>query len=108
MIRVVLEDEGHWVTGFSNPLEGELEAIQNKYDYIFLDINMPEKNGAEITKSIIKARPESKIIIITAFPGETLAREALEYGASSIVAKPLTLNKIRNLINTNNMEGNNE
>lgn len=108
MIRVVLEDKGHSVTGFSNPVKGEQEAIQKKYDFIFLDINMPEKNGAEITKTIIKARPDSKIIIITAFPTETLAREALSYGALSIVAKPLNLKNILNLINTNDMEENNE
>ena len=108
MIRVVLEDKGHNVTGFSNPLEGEQEAVHNKYDFIFLDINMPVKNGAEITKTILKARPESKIIIITAFPGEPLAKEALTNGAYSIVAKPLTLKKIINLLNVNDMEENNE
>ena len=107
-IRVVLEDKGHSVTGFSNPLEGEREAVQNEYDLIFLDINMPEKNGAEITKTIIQARPESKIIIITAFPAETLTNEALTNGAHSIVAKPLTLKKIINILNVNDMEGNNE
>ncbi len=106
MIRVVLEDRGHSVTGFSNPLEGEREAIENSYDLILLDINMPGKNGAEITKSIIEARPDSKIVIITSFPAETLAMSALAAGAVSIVAKPLTLNKIRNLINENNMEVN--
>ena len=108
MIRVVLEDKGHSVTGFSNPLEGEQEAIKNRYDFIFVDINMPEKNGAEITKTILKTRPESKIIIITAFPTETLAQEALASGAFSIVAKPLTLEKIINLLKINEMEGKNE
>ena len=106
MIRVVLEDKGHSVTGYSNPHEGEKEAIKNSYDFILLDINMFGKNGAEITKNILEARPESKIIIITTLPAGTLAKDALAYGANSIVAKPLTLMKILNLINTNNMEEN--
>ena len=109
MIRIVLEDRGYSVTGFSNPLEGEREAIKNSYDLILLDINMPEKNGAEITKSILEARPDSKIIIITAFPSETYAMDALASGAASIISKPLTLDKIRKLANTdknsNIMEG---
>lgn len=106
MIRVVLKDKGHSVTGYSNSLEGENEAIKNKYDLIFLDINMPERNGTIITKNILEARPDSKIIIITAFPTETLTKEALAAGAVSIVAKPLTLKKILNLINIKNTEGN--
>ena len=106
MIRVVLEDRGHCVTRFSNPLGGDREAIKNRYDLIFLDINMPGKNGDEITKSILEARPDSKIIIITAFPEDTLSRDALAAGAVSVVAKPLTLKKILNLINIKNTEGN--
>jgi len=108
MLKVVLEDKGHSVRGFSNPLEGEQEAIHNNYDYIFLDINMPEKNGSEITQTIIKAKPDSKIIIITAFPTEPLTLEALKEGAFSVVEKPLTLEKILNLINGNIMEDMNE
>ena len=76
------------------------------YDFILLDINMLGKNGAEITKNILEARPESKIIIITTLPVAALAKDALASGANSIVAKPLTLMKILNLIKTNNMEEN--
>ena len=106
MIRFVLKDKGYNVTGFYNSQEGEDEAIKNSYDLILLDINMPGKNGAEVAKNILKAKSDSKIIIITAFPGETLSQDALAYGAESIIAKPLTLEKILNLINTIDMEEN--
>lgn len=105
MIRVVFKDEGYNVTGFSNSQGGEDEAIKNSYDLILLDINMPGKNGAEVTKNILKAKPDSKIIIITAFSGEILSQDAIAYGAESVIAKPLTLEKILNFINTNNMAG---
>jgi DNA-binding response OmpR family regulator len=105
MIRVVLEDKGHSVTGFSSPLEGENEAIKNNYDLILVDIDMPGRNGAEVTKSILEAKPDSKIIIITAFPTDTLAIDAVINGAHSILPKPLNLKKILNLINIHNMEG---
>lgn len=104
MIKVIMEDRGHSVTGFSNPLEGENEAIKNSYDFIFLDLHMAERNGNHITKNILAAKPDSKIIIMTAFPTDPMALDALREGAVSIVAKPLNLEKVLNLIN--NMEEN--
>ncbi len=99
MIKVILEDRGHVVTGYSNPLEGEFAAINNRYNLIFLDLHMPGKNGAEITKNILAVKPDSKIIIITAFPTDTLAEEALEAGAFALLEKPLNMEKILNSIN---------
>lgn len=105
MIKVILEDRGHVVTGYSNPLEGEFAAINNRYNLIFLDLHMPGKNGAEITKNILAVKPDSKIIIITAFPTDTLAEEALEAGAFALLEKPLNMEKILNSINKIVMEG---
>ena len=104
MIKVILEDRGHSVTGFSNSMAGEHEAIKNNYDLIYLDLHMPERNGAEITKNILDVKPYSKIIIITAFPIDSLAEEALRAGALTLLEKPLDMTKILNSINTIKLE----
>ncbi len=104
MIKVILEDRGHSVTGFSNSIAGEYEAIKNNYDLIYLDLHMPERNGAEITKNILAVKPDSKIIIITAFPTDSLAGEALKSGALTLLEKPLSLTKIIDSINIKNPE----
>ena len=104
MIKVILEDRGHSVTGFSSSLEGEDEAIKNSYDLIFLDLHMPERNGADITKNIITAKPDSKIIIITAFSTDPLAKDALAAGAIALIEKPLNMEKILNLTDVKNMK----
>lgn len=108
MIKVILEDRGHSVTGFSNSIDGEYEAIKNNYDLIYLDLHMPERNGAEITKNILYAKPDSKIIIITAFPTDFLAGEALKAGALTLLEKPLNMTKILNSLNIRKTEENNE
>lgn len=94
VIKVILEDMGYSVTGFQNSREGEKEAIENDYDLIVVDIRMPEKNGAEVTESILKAKPESKILIITAYPTDPLAKQALDAGALSLLKKPFEVGKI--------------
>jgi len=94
VMKVILEDLGHQVTGFHKSREGEKAAIENDYDLILVDVRMPEKNGAEITESILKAKPESKILIITAHPADPLAKRALDAGAKALVKKPFEIAKI--------------
>ncbi len=94
VMKVILEDMGYSVIGFQDSREGEKEAIENDYDLIVVDIRMPEKNGAEVTKSILKAKPESKILIITAYPTDPLAKQALDAGALSLLKKPFEVGKI--------------
>ena len=40
---------------------------------------------AEVTKSILQAKPHTKILIITAFPADPLAKQALDAGAKGLV-----------------------
>jgi DNA-binding response OmpR family regulator len=93
-IKTIFEDMGYEVTGLSDALRGEREAIENDYDLILLDIRMPEKNGAEVTESILKERPKARILIITGYPTDPLATRALSAGARGLVKKPFEIAKI--------------
>jgi len=93
-IETILEDMGYHVATFSNPLEGEKEAIENTYDLILVDIRMPDRNGAEVTETILKAKPDAKILILTAHPTHPLAKKALDWGAKALLKKPFEISKI--------------
>jgi len=94
VMKVILEDLGHQVTGFHKSQEGEKEAIDNEYDLILVDLRMPDRNGAEVTQSILEARPDARILIITAYPTDPLAKEALDAGALALLKKPFEVGKI--------------
>jgi CheY-like chemotaxis protein len=94
IIKELFEDLGHRVTGVSKPEEGKKEALQNDYDLIIIDLRMPEMNGAEVTEAILKEKPEAKILINTGFPGDPLARRALDAGALSLIRKPFEIEKV--------------
>ncbi len=94
VLKVILEDLGHQVSGFQNSQEGEKAAIANDYDLILVDVRIPEKNGVEVTQSILKAKPEARILIITAYPTDPLAESALNEGAMALVKKPFDVGKI--------------
>ena len=77
-----------------------LEAIQlfenHKPDLTLMDIVMPEMNGIEATREIIKIFPEAKIIALTAH--STMIQDIQEAGAILIVQKPIRRNDLLKLV----------
>lgn len=99
-IQMILDDFGLTVSTADNAIEGERMAIETDFDLILLDIRMPEKNGADVTKSIILRKPNAKIFVITGFPGDQLTQNALENGAKGILKKPFEIAKILDFFTT--------
>lgn len=94
IIKELFEDLGHSVHTVSKPEEGKNEALRNDYDLIIVDLRMPGMNGAEVTEAILREKPEAKILINTGFPGDPLARKALDAGALSLIRKPFEIEKV--------------
>lgn len=93
-IKTILEEMGHQIACFSISAEGEKAALENDFDLILTDIRMPEKNGAELTESILTKKPAAKILVITAHPHDPLTKRALDAGARGLVKKPFDIGKI--------------
>ena len=96
--RFILEDLGFELETFSDPIDGERAGTTKNYDLIMLDVRMGAKNGDELTESIIRARPDAKILIMTAYPTDPLADKALSAGAFALVKKPFEIEKIIDIL----------
>jgi len=93
-VETIMGDMGYDVQGFTDASAGIQAAIDIDFDLILVDVRMPEKNGAEVTAAIIEAKPEAKILIITAFPTDPFAKQALDAGAKTIIKKPFEIGKV--------------
>jgi DNA-binding NarL/FixJ family response regulator len=62
-------------------------AQQLNPDVIVLDITMPELNGVEATRQIVKAVPNAHILIFSGHESEQLVRESVYAGAHGYVLK---------------------
>jgi DNA-binding NtrC family response regulator len=93
-LKLILEDMGYEVTTFNDPFKGEKEAISAEYDLIVTDLRMPGKNGAEVAEGILGAKPKARVLILTAYPTDPLAKRALDAGALSLLKKPFEIAKI--------------
>lgn len=69
---------------------------KNFVDVIFLDVNMPDMNGLNLSKIITKLHPKSKIIFITAY--KEYAVDAFEIKAFDYLLKPYSETRIKNLL----------
>jgi DNA-binding NarL/FixJ family response regulator len=62
-------------------------AKQLKPELVILDISMPELNGLEAARIILKMAPKTEILILTMHDSEQVVREVLEAGARGYVLK---------------------
>jgi len=67
---------------------------------ILSDINMPGMSGLELLPKAKASRPDVPVIMITAYGDETTRRKALEYGAETLLTKPIDFVALRNEIDS--------
>ena len=66
-----------------------LEMVDTKdYDFIFLDIKMPEVSGLEVLDYVKANCPYSMVVMITAFGSIETAVDAMKRGACDYLTKP--------------------
>ena len=54
---------------FQDPVAALLEKDEvEKYDFIFLDIDMPGMNGAQLARALRREREDLPILLLTALP----------------------------------------
>jgi two-component system phosphate regulon response regulator OmpR len=55
-----------------------------------VDIVLPGRNGVELARQIREEFPDQRVLYMSAYPRGVLAREGLEEGAETFLAKPFT------------------
>jgi DNA-binding NarL/FixJ family response regulator len=88
-VREFLETQpGYEVVGeAATGREALVKAKHLKPHVVILDISMPELNGLEATREILKAVPETEVLILTLHESEDLVHKVLEAGARGYVLK---------------------
>lgn len=56
-------------------------------DVVVMDLSLPELNGLDATRQILKDAPETEVLVLTMHQSEELARDVLQAGARGYVVK---------------------
>lgn len=88
-LRALLQNHPGWqVCGeATNGREAVDKALALRPDVVVLDIGMPNLNGLDAARDIVKADPQIAILILTIDESEQVMREVLNAGARGFVLK---------------------
>ena len=64
-----------------------LNIKKQQPDILLLDINLPDINGIDLTKTILEKHPKIKIIALTNYEDVSFVKRMLDFGASGYLLK---------------------
>jgi signal transduction histidine kinase/CheY-like chemotaxis protein len=101
ILRKQLEKIGVISEGVQNGLEAVQAAMNEPWDMIIMDCQMPVMDGIEATREIrlkAAANLDTPIIAVTANASESYRTQCLEAGMDDYCTKPLRMEKLQRLV----------
>ncbi len=89
VLSMSLRSDGHAVVSALSGEEGLEVFLREAPELVLTDIKMPGMNGIEVLQKIKERNPEAEVIIITGHGDIDNAIEALKFGASDFINKPI-------------------
>ncbi len=94
----ILERLGYVCKFLENPKDG-LKYFKNELNpIVFLDVNLPEKNGLELLQEIKDIHPDTQVIMMTGERDIQNVITSMENKASDFLLKPFTISTVKTAI----------
>jgi len=94
----ILEDEKYDVLAAADGFAGLAALRDNDVNVVILDVLLPNMGGIDVLKAIKDEHPEIEVIVISGHATVDIAVRAVKLGAFDFVEKPLSMDKIINLV----------
>ncbi len=90
----VLEEEGFSVTAVGDGRDAIDAVTRRSFAVAILDIQMPGCDGISVLRETVALRPETRVIMVTAYGSVEMAVEAIKLGACDYVMKPVRFDEM--------------
>ncbi|MBN1233039.1 MAG: response regulator [Candidatus Coatesbacteria bacterium] len=101
LLKDILTNGGYTVVAeASNGREAIEQYKKHKPVVVLMDIVMPDMDGIEAVKEIMKYDSNAKVIMCSALGQQPLVLEALNAGAKEFIIKPFQAEKVLSSINS--------
>jgi len=95
----ILSEEGFSADQAKNGAEALSKCQENEFDFVLMDVQIPELNGIEVLSEIRKSKQtKSRFIFFSAYSVPELEEQALALGSYAFLRKPIKVEKILSLI----------
>lgn len=99
LFKETLEEQGHIVVTADTSADAVAYVMQRDFDLVFLDLKMPDTDGAEILREMRGIRSRLPIIVITGYPDSDMMERAMRQGPLGIMPKPFNESDIIAAVN---------
>ncbi|HEY6147034.1 MAG TPA: sigma-54 dependent transcriptional regulator [Thermoanaerobaculia bacterium] len=90
----ILSDEGYTVTSVSTGEEGLARVLEDRFDLVFLDVWLKDRDGLSILESASDRLARLPVIMISGHANVETAVRAVRLGAYDFLEKPLSLERV--------------
>lgn len=102
-LEIILKKEGYNFKSSDNGKDA-LEIFKEYLpDVVLSDINMSQMNGIELLGAIKKIKPETIMIMLTAYTSEEYVMQCIRLGANNYLKKPIPKHSILSLLRKHNV-----
>ncbi len=101
LAMALLEKMGYQADLAGNGLEAVRTVESKRYDLIFMDVQMPEMDGLEATRQIVRRWPDEArpvIIAMTAYASQGDKNSCLESGMQDFLRKPVMKEELQAIL----------
>ena len=85
----ILRHDGHEVESASTADEGWRAFKRLRPQVVLLDLMLPDRDGLDLMQQMLRDRPETNVVVITANGSISKAVEAMRLGAHEFIVKPV-------------------
>jgi DNA-binding NarL/FixJ family response regulator len=88
-VRALLESQPDWEVSAEATTGREAVDLARRLqpDVVVMDLSLPQLNGLDATRQILKESPRTEVLVLTMHHSEELARSVLQAGARGYVLK---------------------
>ncbi|MFB3885683.1 MAG: response regulator [Thermodesulfobacteriota bacterium] len=98
LLKDFFEEEGFETDSVTNGADALKVLSRDPFDLVITDVRMPGLSGLDILPKVRGLKPETPIIVVTAYGSEEVRRKSLERGATSFLEKPIHLSTLKRLV----------
>ncbi|HTR81294.1 MAG TPA: response regulator [Bacteroidota bacterium] len=86
-MNVLFSSEGYEVVKTADGPQGVDLYKKHSPKFVFLDLGLPSANGMEVLKEIKRFDESAKVVLITGYGSEKVAKNAFQLGALDFIEK---------------------
>ncbi len=94
LLTEFLQEEGHEIDQAVDGADAWAKLQDQTYDYVVMDLHMPELNGLDVLRLMRKLTPRPRTILVTGAKTGYVEQMALVLGAAGCYQKPLSFDSI--------------